>query len=333
MSTHKCPVVPIKLEKHPNADSLSIVRVNSFVYCARTSEWENVPLGVWIEPDFMCSSDRPEFNFLAATHKVIENNGVKGYRIKVKRLRGVMSMGLMIPAPEGAKEGDDMREHFGIVRYEPPMPLSTFGEACKPPPGVRYVYDVESAYNFVHLFEENEEVVATEKVHGANARFAYVPEVGMFAGSRSEWKRNDPNILWWKALANHPEIEEFCKNHPEVTVYGEVYGQVQDLKYNFQKGVGIVVFDLLRHGVWIDHDEAREIGKNLPWVPVIYRGPWNKEKLFMVAETGDSEVAKWKEGKPQIKEGLVIKPVKERNNLEIGRTQLKIVSNAYLERA
>ena len=475
MSTHRCPVVPVVMERHPNADSLSIVRVAEFTYCARTEDWLNNPLGVWVEPDMMIPADRPEFAFLEKSHKVIENNGIKGYRIKVKRLRGVMSMGLMIPAPEGAKVGDDYREHFGIVRYEPPEPLSTGGEACKPPPGVRYVYDVESAYNFVHLFTDGEEVVATEKVHGclqyhtritmsdgtkrdigklvnenstnefvlgyqdgkviptkilnvykngnttnwlkviggidgnsyfavyatpnhkfyvignyveaknlkagdivtalrsnlglnpvqlkitsveeiidsgskfdietethnffandilvhnSNSRFCYMPDLGMFCGSRTEWKRQNADNLWWKALAHHPEVEEFCKNHPEITVYGEAYGQVKNFPYNLPKGkVGIIVFDLLRNGAWVDHDEARELGKNLPWVPILYRGPWNKELIFNLAE-GKSEIAKIV-GVDHIREGLVIKPIKERGNLEIGRTQLKIVSNAYLEK-
>ena len=331
MSTHTCPVVPIVLEKHENADSLSIVKVKDFSYVARTEDWLNHPLGVWIEPDMCVPADRPEFAWLEKSHKLIENNGIKGYRIKVKRLRGVMSMGLMIPAPEGAKLGDDLMEHFGIVRYEPPEPMSTGGEACKPPPGIRYVYDVENAYKFAHLFTDGEEVSCSEKIHGANGRWVHLPDLGMFCGSRTEWKQQDEGNLWWKALARHPEVEEFCKNNPDITVYGEAYGQVGKFPYNVPKGkVGIIVFDLLRHGSWVDHDEAREIGKSLPWVPILYRGPWNKEKIFALAD-GKSEVAK-SAGIDHIREGIVIRPIKERNNLEIGRTQLKIVSNAYLEK-
>lgn len=330
MSIHKCPVVPIKLEPHPNADKLSVVRVNEYTYCANTQEWQNIPLGVWIEPDYVVPADRPEFAWLSSSHTLIENNGIKGYRIKVKRLRGVISMGLMVPAPEGAKIGDDYREHFGIVRYEPPEPMSTGGEVCKPPPGIRYCYDVESAYNFVHLFTDGEEVVATEKVHGANGRWACV-DGAMFCGSRTEWKRQDSKIAWWQALSRHPEVEEFCKNHPEITVYGELYGQVKKFPYDRLAGKpGIIVFDLLRNGNWVDHDEAREIGKNLPWVPIIYRGPWNKEAIFALAE-GKSELAK-RANVDHIREGIVVRPLFERTNLEIGRTIIKIVSNGYLER-
>lgn len=327
MSTHKCPVVPIKLEPHPNADSLSVVRVNEFTYVAKTSDWQNVPLGVWIEPDYVVPADRPEFTWLKEIYKEIENNGVKGYRIRVKKLRKIMSMGLMIPAPEGAKIGDDYREHYGIVRYEPPEPMSTGGEATKPPPGNRPVYDIENAYNYVHLFTDGEPVVGTEKVHGCNGRWACVDGV-MFCGSRTEWKRQEEGNLWWKALANHPEVTEFCKANPDITVYGEVYGQVGGFNYGVPKGkVGIIVFDLLRNGTWIDHDEAKEIGKKLPWVPELYCGPWNKELLFNMAE-GQTTF----KNASHIREGIVVKPLKERTNLEIGRTQLKIVSNKFLEK-
>jgi RNA ligase (TIGR02306 family) len=329
MSQHKVEIVPVKLEKHPNADSLSIVKVLGYTVCARTSDWQGVEKAAYIEPDYVVPADRPEFSFLADTHKLIENNGVKGYRIKVKRLRSVMSMGLLIPAPENSQIGDNVIEQLGIVRYEPPMPMTTRGESTKPPPGIRHCYDVESAYRYEHLFTDGEEVVATEKVHGANARYCYVPELGMFAGSRTEWKKKEDKIIWWKALS--PELEKFCIDHPEVTVYGEVYGQVQDLTYGVDKGkILFIAFDLLRNGEWVDHDEARELASSLTWVPVIYRGPWQKEKIFELAE-GKSEVAKWNKVS-QIREGIVVKPVKERNNLEIGRTQLKIVSNSYLER-
>ncbi len=327
MSIHKCPVVPIKLEIHPKADSLSIVKVNDFTYVAKTADWQNVPLGVWIEPDYVVPSNRPEFEWLKDIYKEIENNGIKGYRIRVKRLRSIMSMGLMIPAPEGAKVGDDYREHYGIVRYEPPEAMSTGGEATKPPPGIRPVYDIENARNFVHLFVDGEEVVETEKVHGCNGRWACV-DGAMYCGSRGEWKRQEEGNLWWKALANHPEVAEFCKLNPDVTVYGEVYGQVKNFHYGLPKGkVGIVVFDLLRNGTWIDHDEAKTLGKSLPWVPELYRGPWNKEAAFKLAE-GKTKIA----AIDQIREGLVVKPIKERTNLETGRTQLKIVSNAYMEK-
>lgn len=694
MSEHKVEVVEVKLEKHPNADSLSVVRVGDFTVCARTQDWHDGQLAAYIEPDYMVPSERPEFNFLGASgSKEIENNGVRGYRIKCKRLRGVMSMGLLVPAPEGAVVGDDVMGYFGIARYEPKIQSKYIsgGDCVSPPPGYHSKYDIESAYKYAGEFVDGEEVVVTEKVHGclkanmrvamadgshrrissicvgdevlgvndfgavvpssvirkynngvanewmkikttrqcagrgcsyssitctpehkfwnpdrklyvsandlsvgdsvsiirsersltpiqeqvllgkilgdghiavskstaavswahskedleyaqwtatavgdldsgtrdeyvsgygtnmvrfrtigswhikdkfecmaassgsptpewvademtpisiafwymddgslgegsdgsedkanfavcayteddcnvlmkglakfgitavyfkhdgysrlrlnsddaeklflliapyippcmqrklpsryrgwtgwmpnasmqykptlvnqsitsierfesrsgesnakhdletdtgnyfasgmlvhnSNARFTYSIGDGMYCGSRTEWKKESINNLWWSALYNTVGLQEWCESHPDLVVYGEVYGQVQDLKYGATKGeVWFAAFDIRRlNGDWLDHDEARAIYP-LEWVPLLHRGPWNKEAMFALAD-GDSVVAA-NRGVKQIREGIVIKPIKERRCDSIGRVQVKIVSNSYLERA
>ena len=341
MSEHRVDVVAVKLEPHGNADSLSIVRVAGFTCVVRTCDWHDGQLAAYIEPDMMVPANRPEFTFLVSGGRIINNNGMSGYRVRVKRLRGVMSMGLLIPAPLGAKEGDNVIDELGVARYEPQMTCSTGGERVNAPRVSRDAisgpivldrkYDVESAYRYKHLLCQGEEIVATEKVHGANARFVYVDDT-MYCGSRSEWKREDQSIAWWKALAGTPELREFCEANPGITVYGEIYGQVQDLKYGASQGqIWFAAFDLLRNGEWIDHDEARELGAQLPWVPVVYRGPWIESDVFALAD-GDSIVA-FRNNVKQLREGIVVKPVKERRNDHIGRTQVKIVSNQYLEHA
>ena len=327
MSEHRVDVVSVKLKPHGNADTLSVVRVAGFACVVRTADWQDGQLAAYVEPDYVVPADRPEFAFLSTSHRQILNNGSVGYRIKVKRLRGVMSMGLLVPAPAGAAAGDNVIDHFGIVRYEPAMKFGTGGEQVAGPEITTYKYDIESAYRYKHLFEHGEEVVATEKIHGANARYVLVDGV-MYCGSRTEWKREDASILWWKALANHLEVLEFCKANPGVTVYGEVYGNVQDLKYGCPGQVAFVAFDLLRCGEWVNHDEARLLGSSLPWVPQLYRGPFDADALFALAD-GQSVLSTV----PQVREGIVIKPIIERRNDKIGRTQLKVVSNNYLERA
>ena len=335
MSEHKVEVVEVKLEKHPNADSLSVVRVGDYTVCARTQDWHDGQLAAYIEPDYMVPSERPEFNFLGASgSKEIENNGVRGYRIKCKRLRGVMSMGLLVPAPSGAVVGDDVMGYFGIARYEPKIQSKYIsgGDCVSPPPGYHSKYDIESAYKYAGEFVDGEEVVVTEKIHGANAKFHFAIGDGMYCGSRTEWKKESINNLWWSAIYNTVGLQEWCESHPDLVVYGEVYGQVQDLKYGATKGeVCFAAFDIRRlNGDWLDHDEARAIYP-LEWVPLLYRGPWNKEAMFALAD-GDSAVAA-NRGVKQIREGIVIKPIKERRCDSIGRVQVKIVSNSYLERA
>lgn len=323
MSIHRVDVVRIKLEPHSNADSLSLVNILGYTVVVRTADWHDGQLAAYVEPDMVVPADRPEFGFLSTSHKqTIKPDGSIGYRIRVKRLRGVMSMGLLIPAPPNVNVGDNVIDLLGIVRYEPTMKAGMGGEAIAGPDLIAVKYDVESAYRYSDKLIEGEMVVATEKIHGANARFVF-HDGRMYCGSRTEWKRQDANNLWWKALANHPELQSFCELNPDTIVYGEVYGQVQDLKYN--GGIHFLAFDLFHKGKWIDYELAKRIGCGLSWVPEVYTGPWHSN-LFQYAD-GKSLITP-----TQIREGIVVKPIVERTDIEIGRVQVKIVSNSYLER-
>ena len=63
------------------------------------------------------------------------------------------------------------------------------------------------------------------------------------------------------------------------------------------------------------------------WVPVLYRGPFNLEKIKEFVD-GPSTVI----GANHVKEGIVIGPVRERIVHNLGRLKLKIVSNLFYER-
>jgi hypothetical protein len=66
---------------------------------------------------------------------------------------------------------------------------------------------------------------------------------------------------------------------------------------------------------------------DLPWVPAVYVGAYD-EALVEMASDGASLMP----GADHLREGIVVRPLIERTDPEIGRVQLKIVSNAYLER-
>jgi RNA ligase (TIGR02306 family) len=323
---HTCDVVEIKLEPHSNADSLSLVMVGDFQCVVRTDDWKDGDLAVYIPPDSIVP-DTEEFKFLGE-HR----------RIKARRLRGEWSVGLLIPAPSGAKIGDDYMEQLGVVHYEPPIcgDCNTGGENVRPPKlketstaGLHTpIYDVLNFRKYSRLFEEGEEVIVTEKLHGANARFVCVDDE-IYCGSRRLWKKEDPNNLWWKALKNCPVLESWLRHNQNLPVYAEVYGQVQNLKYGAMKGeVRIAAFDILKGYNWLDFDDAHAVGAPLPWVPLVYRGPFNKDMILELAE-GDSSIPEAK----HYREGVVVKPVHERVDRRIGRVQLKVVGNRYLSKS
>ncbi len=319
MSLHEILVVRLKqITKHPNADTLGIVEIFGWTCIIRLDDFKEGDLVTYIPPDYVCP-DTAEYEFLGEKK-----------RIKVRKLRGVLSQGLVTKAPEGSKEGDNVIDILGIKRYEPPIELKSGGETEKPPNIWIPVYDVESFNRYPNIIKEGEQVVITEKIHGANARFVYHNNK-MYAGSRTEWKRQDDTILWWNCLKQNPVIEKFCKKNPDKVLFGEVFGQVQDLKYGSKKGqLFFVAFDILDTGKWLPfelfYDEAY-YNNDVTIVPILFTGAFSSKLAKELAE-GESL---WLDAN-HLREGVVIRPFEERTDPEIGRVQLKLVSNRYLER-
>lgn len=322
MSTHECPVVSVTLENHPNADTLSLTKVFGFQCAVRTADWKDGDLGVYIPPDSVVPDTEP-FQFLKRPNSTHWN------RIRVVRLRGAISMGLLLKAPEGAKVGDNLMEALGVTHYEPPLPVSTGGDNEKGPPGWYPTYDVENLRRYNNVLKPGEEVIVTEKIHGANGRYVFT-EDRMWCGSRTSWKREADKNLWWQALRKNPWIESWCRANPNLMLYGEVFGQVQNLKYGTKPGeVRFAVFDILRDGAWLLYTKALRL-ETVPGfqsVPLVWVGPYNEDRIIAMSD-GPSLV----HGANHIREGVVVKPVIARDDPEIGRVQLKVVSNKYLEK-
>jgi len=323
-STHKVEVVRIALKPHPNADQLSVVDVfDGYPCCVRTQDWKDGDLAAYVPPDSVVDVSRPEFAFL--------DKGKPKHRVKCVRLRGVRSFGLLLPAPEGAKEGDDVAEHFGVEHYEPEMEkCCTHGNAVAAPAELATLskYDIDALRRYRHVFCEGEPVWVTEKIHGANARYCYL-NGEMYCGSRSQWKARDERSIWWRALT--PEMQRFCEGTPGVVLYGEVYGGVQDLKYGLGNQVKFAAFDVLGDdGHFWQPSSAEKIleDNGIDMVPFlgIYEFAW--EDILEAAE-GPSAVP----GADHVREGCVVKPIVERWHQAIGRVIAKVVGAGYLEKS
>ena len=199
------------------------------------------------------------------------------------------------------------------------------------------VFDVDAFKHYKDAFEPGELVEVTEKIHGSNARFVFRDE-HMYAGSRTQWKAVTANCIWRKVLEAQPWIEEWCRAHPGYGLYGEATPTQGD---KFQYGNAepqLFVFDIRTpDGKWMNRGEVAELfiqavynGESQPpleWVPVLYTGPfdWEVIKTFVDGQTTVP-------GAKGMREGIVIRPVKERHVRGLGRLILKVVSNAFLEK-
>ena len=354
--------------KHENADSLSIVMVDGGYPCIVRTE-DIKPLMTYVPVDSLCPIDKPEFAFLDKP------------RIKAKRLRGVFSMGLLIPIKPGMKEGQIVDKEYGITKWEPAIDQAErkekrqlLGGENMPDPGFIPEYtDIESIRKHKNILEEGEEVILSEKCHGANARYCYsnnkfwvashykfkkqpreATKFELFIAfvltalytivhpifrKRSVWinklayilKKPIPLTNWWK-VAISENLEDKLKQFPDYAFYGEVFGDVQDLKYGAKQGeIKIRFFDIMNTKTreYLDYDDFIKIINNakLEAMPILYRGPWNFEKLATLSN-GKSIIP----GADNIREGFVVKPVKERRHSHCGRVIFKFVGENYLLR-
>lgn len=327
---HEVKVVRLgPIAKHENADTLGVTEIDGYSVVVRLSDWSEGNLGIYIEPDYVVP-EAPWSDFLG-----------KHRRIRVKKLRGVYSQGLLlnirdVGLGDDFVEGDDVMERLGIVRYEPPEDgggghsKNPTGE--KPHPSLEGLtkYDLESWQKYGRMVPHGTQVILTEKLHGENARFAW-RDGRMWAGSRNRWVApDDSTAAWWIVIRCNPWIEEWCKTNEDKILCGEVFGNVPNMRYGVEAGNrGFRVFDvILRDRKFMDNaDLATEFDAS-KLAPVIYVGPIEGCNPKAMAE-GQTTVP----GANHVREGVVIKPAAEIWNPRIGRVALKCVGNGYLEKA
>ncbi|HEV2172653.1 MAG TPA: RNA ligase family protein [Nitrospira sp.] len=354
VNTHKVEIVPVRLEKHPDAETLSLVHVYGWQVVTKTADWLALPpvnaeavaqgespvwLGAYVQPDSIVDVTRPEFSFLRRSPE----DG-KPHRVRVIRLRKALSQGLLLPAPEGAQLGDDVAEQLGVRHYEPPTQEelehggSHHAESYTGPQIWVPHYDVESMYRYVQAFREGELVDVSEKIHGQNTKFMFDGE-RMWAGTRREWVKPDMGSPW-VVLNTHPWIEDFCHAHPLCILFGETYGWVQVLRYGaWPNEYWFRAFDVLEGTQYWSVSKFRKEIPQSSRVPDWGIVEFDFERLKELAEgdtmlevTGNTN-KQGKGGKPiaNMREGIVVRPLEERYEHDLGRVILKLVSNTYLE--
>lgn len=202
MAEFEVNVVKIdRIEDHPNADALELAIIGGYRAIVKIGEFKANDLVVYI----------PEAAIIPQW--LLEEMGLEGYlagkdknRVEAIKLRGILSQGLVLPTSasidgdwiyytvqgehqgyilgegsvtetikiENEMLGLDVAELLGIVKWEPPIPVSMAGEVCNIY-GKTLRYDVDNLKKYPHILEEGEEVVMTEKLHGTFCGIGYWP--------------------------------------------------------------------------------------------------------------------------------------------------------------
>jgi RNA ligase (TIGR02306 family) len=404
MSDFKVPVVKVlSVEHHPDADRLSIIQVLGFRCISAKFEDGSHRYQVGDYVAYIPSASLlPKWMLHKMDFWNLETNkgtlsGPDGNRVKPLKLRGIFSEGVLYPVKyqmdEDGHDGDyyivcensieflesdhvngtfgpdniDVSKLLGITKYEPIIPVGMAGEVANMF-GNTAKYDFERIESVPDIFNENDHVTATEKLHGTMVSIAIIPGLQhdeMFGVKQNilvhskglgaqglAFKNNDANAhnLYVKTLNKllsngfEENIQKTVSNllgdawvddGPPVSstlrIFGEIYGPgVQDLHYG-EKDASFRVFDIRFGDEWMDH-EYMEIFCNrvgLNVVPLLYDGLFDLDALTAIRD-GNTTL-----GGGNIREGIVVRK-KDISGKEVhplyGRKIAKMISPNYLLR-
>ena len=350
MSSFEVKVVSLIIEPHHNADALEIARVGDYQSVVRRGQFRSGELGAYIPEQALVPE--PILEELGLTGKLA---GPRGDRVKAIKLRGVLSQGIIYPARQGWSLGQDVTLELGVTKYEPPIPTHMSGELFAAGLDRCVRYDVENIKRFPDVIQPGEEVVFVEKIHGTWAQLGWLaqelahPEHGRLCVSskglasqglafKPEAPANADN-LYLRAARKLQIAQRFADHQGSIFLLGEIFGAgVQDLAYGAtaasEAGLGVRIFDVYLgqpgQGRYMDDAELEAFlaQQGLTRAPVLYRGPFDRALMLQMTEGVETVSGQG----AHMREGLIVRPTRERRHEELGRVQLKSVSEAYLLR-
>ena len=252
----------------------------------------------------------------------------KGQRVRTVKLRGVYSECLIIPfmyCKNAAKlsntkwnEGEDMMEVMSIFKYEPPAVQIQLSSGRKVKyyqnPNFGVYYKFPNLKNVKGMFNEDDLVEITRKIHGTNARYGIVKkrkltiwdkvkrlfgdkwvEYEYVYGSHNVEKGSDSQGFYgtdvWadinKRLGIKEKLWQYVKEQGPtyigegIVLYGEIYGAGIQKNYEYNSSItNFMGFDVMLDGEYVSTYDAWKIIKfplELSYVPTLHYGYWSQE--------------------------------------------------------
>jgi RNA ligase (TIGR02306 family) len=307
----------------PDADAIECAVVGGWTVVIKKGDFKAGDLAIYCEIDsFIPTSVAPFLTKPGQSAKTFE--GVEGERLRTMRLRGQLSQGLLLPISDdtrkGAgilcKEGLDVSDHLGILKYEAPIPACLAGEVRGLFPTFIPKTDQERVQNLSTEFAQwqadrvNWEI--TEKLDGSSMT-VYVNGDDYGVCSRNlNLKDTEGNTLW--QVANRDQIlTAIIESGRNIAIQGELIGngiQGNPYKINGQSFYTFDIYDIdaRRYFTPAERNEFCELYEILH-VPVIAYGAELYDTLGIATI---ADLLKFAEGKSNLniqaeREGIVFK--------------------------
>lgn len=247
--------------------------------------------------------------------------------VRSVKLKGVYSECLIMSPeslgldPSKLKEGQDLQDILGIFKYEPPVKQIQLASGRKikyqSNPNFHVYYKFPNLKNVQGMFNEEDNVQITCKIHGTNARYGIVKKTKLtfvdkfkkffkladkwidyefVVGSHNVEKGSDSQGFYetnvWYEIADKYNLKDKLWNYVKVrssletintglVVYGEIYGPGIQKNYDYGlKELEFAVFDITWNNEYDNQNSIHHITENvlrLKHVPILYTGPWSQE--------------------------------------------------------
>ena len=350
------------------ADKIAVATVLGWQVVILKEDFKVDDLVIYFETDSLLPI-HPAFEFLAKDGtKTILGDDKKdhtGYRLRTIKLRGQVSQGLCVKPEEfgltNVKEGDDVTERLGVVKYErfiepkymqsnrkpvvfpkwmprkigmwikgtfPNLAVRLWGKMLKPfPPFIPKTDEMRlQAVPDVLKRHKDKVFYVTEKLDGSSVTvFKKDGEVGVC--SRNIWYPRDEDNQYWK-----PVIESGLDKVIDdgIAMQGELIGEsVQDnrLRQKGQKIYFFNVYDLKRNQyLSLSGLVCFCLKYGVEMVPLLSE----KFKLRSMNKMVEYATRKSVLNKDAWAEGVVFRPLEEAHDEELGRLSFKVINPTYL---
>jgi hypothetical protein len=206
---------------------------------------------------------------------------------------------------------------------------------------------IENLYNHPEFLTDiDSEVYALEKIHGTSAHIGWRKEFEL--GDGNSFSKGSDNLYFFSGgekyenfikLFDHDSLrsgmaavaKKMCVD--SLVVYGEAYGgRQQGMKATYGEELKFVAFDVKTPYNWLDVSSAHDVCKILGLEFVDYVKIPNTLAHLDAARDADSvQAIRNGTGSGKLREGIVIRPLVEREDRRGNRVILKLKRNEFRE--
>ena len=322
----------------PGADLIEAVKIGGWTVVAQKSmQYKTNDFVIYCEIDSFIPTEIAPF-LTQAGHLPKEYNGIKGERLRTKKMKGVISQGLLLPLDTLSKfpseqwfnvesfENQDVSELLGIIKWEP-KPEFQSADAKGLFPSFIPKTDQERVQNLMSdyqkWYDEKSAWEVTEKRDGSSMTvFFKDSEIGVC--SRNLELKEDLNNTFWKTAYSSGAVEALKKLGRNIVIQGELVGPgIQGNKYNLSDYRYYVydVFDIDKQEYFLVADRRQLVKQlDLLHVPVYYDAILQEEDIqeVLLSAEGKSDLCATTE-----REGKVYKNTQTHESF-------KAISNRWL---